>query len=84
MLAEAARLLRPQLVLAAQRLHRLMKQEIPAHLHNQIRGVFGIEFNSVIDMVCREMERRGLLEGAGEVCLSAPVILLDNASAFRL
>lgn len=83
-ISEAARLLCPQLTLLAQRLHRLMKQGIPVHLHSQIRGVFGIEFNSVIDMVCREMERRGMLEGAGEVCLSAPVILLDNASAFRL
>lgn len=61
-----------------------MKQEIPAHLHAQIRGVFGIEFNSIIDMACREMEKRGLLESPGEACLSAPVILLDNASAFHL
>lgn len=83
-LSQAAQMLRPQLTLTAQRLFHLMKQEIPVHLHPQIRGVFGIEFNSIIDMVCREMEKRGLLESPGKACLSAPVILLDNPAAFQL
>ncbi|MHB1152199.1 MAG: hypothetical protein ACYCWE_15830 [Eubacteriales bacterium] len=39
----------------------MMKSEIPKHLHDQIKGVFGAELNSVIAMVCDKLEEQGKL-----------------------
>lgn len=34
-------------------LYQLWQRDVPRHLHDQIRGVFGVEFNAIIDMLCR-------------------------------
>lgn len=61
LLKEAAKTLIPLLKPTADRLLRMMKAEIPAYLHDQIKGIFGIEFNMLIDMLCRQLQQRGVL-----------------------
>ena len=80
LLEEAAQPLAGQLAPIAQELHRQMKAEIPAHLHPQIRGVFGIEFNSIIDMVCHELLQRSVLAIPGEGVWGGQVVMLRAVS----
>lgn len=76
-LASPAGTLGELLLPAADGLYRLMKEEIPAHLHDQIRGIFGIEFNSIISMLCEMVLPRPWQEiFAGQV-----VMLLDATDA---
>lgn len=73
-----------QLQPPAQELHELMKKEIPPHLHGQIRGIFGIEFNSIIDMVCHELMQSGVLETPTVDCFAGQVIMLaPNLPSFK-
>ncbi len=46
---------------AVDKIYAMMKSEIPKHLHDQIKGVFGAELNSVIAMVCDKLEEQGKL-----------------------
>lgn len=55
---------------AVESLYRLMREEVPVHLHDQIRGVFGIEFNSIIAMLCEMLLPRPRQEiFAGQVVM---------------
>lgn len=74
LLREAAQGLIPLLRPVAERLLRLMKAEIPARLHPQIRGVFGIEFNALIDMLCRLLMRRGVLDAPAQGVFAGQVM----------
>ena len=56
-------------------LYLLMRRATPKHLHGQIKGVFGAELNSIIAMICDELERRELLEKPGGDCFAGQVIL---------
>ena len=55
-----------------------MKSEIPSRLHDQIRGVFGIDFNNLIAMVCEKLEADGLLDKPGGDGFAAQVIMLTG------
>ena len=69
----------------ANALHELMKAELPSHLHSQIRGIFGIEFNSLIDMVCSELLQLSVLQNPESDIFAGQVIMLSpNIPAFKL
>ncbi|MBR3873339.1 MAG: sigma-70 family RNA polymerase sigma factor [Clostridia bacterium] len=57
-------------------LHTLMKMEVPTHLHDQIPGVFGIDFNSIIDMLCMQLMDKGILEQPASGIYAGQVIML--------
>lgn len=55
--------------------YSIMRRATPKHLHEQIRGVFGAELNSIIAMICDELEKRGLMEVPSEEYFTRQVIL---------
>lgn len=55
--------------------YSIMRRATPKHLHEQIRGVFGAELNSIIAMICDELEKRGLMEVPSEEYFTGQVIL---------
>ena len=55
--------------------YKLMRRATPKHLHGQICGVFGAELNSVIAMICDEMEHEGFLEVPGEEYFTGQVVM---------
>ena len=64
------------LVPVADRLRDLMKQYAPVHLHSQIRGLFGIDFNAVIAVVCDIMEQKSTLEKPEPEMFAGQVIMV--------
>lgn len=77
--ASAGRL-REQLLPAVNGLYEMMRREIPAHLHDQIRGVFGIECNTIIAMLCELL----LLKPECDPFAGQIVMLLDAPAALPL
>lgn len=61
-------------------LYEMMRKEIPAHLHDQIRGVFGIECNTIIAMLCELL----LLKPECDPFAGQIVMLLDAPAALPL
>ncbi|MBR5545748.1 MAG: sigma-70 family RNA polymerase sigma factor [Clostridia bacterium] len=59
-------------------LYDFMKNTIPSRLHPQIRGLFGIEFNSIIDMICCELLDQSILESPTEGIFAGQVIMLES------
>ena len=55
--------------------YAIMRRATPKHLHEQIRGVFGAELNSIIAMICDELEMQGLLEVPGGEYFTGQIIL---------
>ena len=61
-------------------LYEMMRKEISAHLHDQIKGVFGIECNSIIAMLCELL----LLKPEADPFAGQIVMLLDAPAALQL
>ena len=57
LLHTAAQAILPVLKPAVQQLNELMKAEIPARLHDQIRGVIGVELGALIAMVLEQQQQ---------------------------
>ena len=83
LIKETAATLVPLLIPAARQLLALMKQDAPAHLHSQIGGIFGIDFNALIAMLCEALMEQGLLQMHGDGCFAGQVVmLLDEGVSF--
>lgn len=76
LLKGASQNLIPCLSPLANRLLRIMKAEIPVHLHDQIKGIFGVEFNALIDMLCRQLQERGVLETPANDIFAGQVMMV--------
>ena len=73
--AELADLLQP----AVDAIYQRLLCETPAHLHDQIRGMFGLEFNAIISMFCELLLPKPQASPfAGQV-----VLLTGDAPALR-
>jgi len=59
-----------------ERVYDIMRRATPKHLHEQIKGVFGAEINSVIAMICDEMERDGIIETPKEEPFTGQIMLV--------
>ena len=54
----------------------IMRRSIPKHLHEQIKGVFGAEINSVIAMICDVLEENARLERPQEDPFTGQIMLV--------
>ena len=72
---EAAAELAERLLPTVKGLYQRMLKDVPAHLHDQIRGIFGIECNSIIEMLCEL-----LLNKPEAAPFAGQVIMFVNAS----
>ena len=72
---EAAAELAGKLLPTVKGLYQRMLKDVPAHLHDQIRGIFGIECNSIIEMLCEL-----LLNKPEAAPFAGQVIMFVNAS----
>lgn len=72
--ADCADGLARRLIPTAERLLTLMKDSAPKHLHGQLRGLFGIDFNAIIAVVCDIMETEGLLAAPGTGAFAGQII----------
>ena len=61
-----------------EQIYGIMRRETPKHLHEQIKGVFGAELNSIIAMICDEFEQSGILETPQTEYFTGQVVLLMN------
>ena len=59
-----------------ERVYDIMCRATPKHLHEQIKGVFGAEINSVIAMICDEMECNGSIETPKEDPFTGQIMLV--------
>lgn len=85
LLAQAVQPLAEQLHPVATELYQLMLAEIPPRLHHEIRGIFGIEFNSIIDMICHNLAQQSVLESPEEGTFGGQVIMLKSiVHSFKL
>lgn len=57
---------------AVTELHELMKAEIPVRLHDQIRGIIGIELGTLIAMVIEQLQNVLVSDAAAQVLLILP------------
>ncbi len=57
-------------------IYKLICSATPKRLHEQIKGVFGAELNSIIAMICDEMEQSGLLEIPNDEYFTGQIILV--------
>lgn len=69
-----------KLLPAVDGLYEMMRREIPAHLHDQIKGVFGIECNTIIAMLCELL----LLKPEQDPFAGQIVMILDAPAALPL
>lgn len=58
-----------------------MKMEVPVHLHDQICGIFPMEFLSVIQMISHHMQQKGYLQKPRSGLLSGRVSMFYDQTA---
>ncbi|MDD6188477.1 MAG: sigma-70 family RNA polymerase sigma factor [Clostridiales bacterium] len=75
LIAEIAKPLSSMIYPQVEEIYKLMRRATPKHLHEQIRGVFGAELNSIIAMICDELEARDMLEAPGEEFFTGQIVL---------
>jgi len=66
-----------KLIPYAERLGLIMKKHAPEHLHGQIHGLFGIDFNAVIAVLCDMLEHDGNLEKPQTDIFAGQVIMIE-------
>lgn len=66
-----------KLIPYAERLGLIMKKHAPEHLHGQIHGLFGIDFNAVIAVLCDMLEHDGCLEKPQTDIFAGQVIMIE-------
>lgn len=60
----------------ADKLLEIMRKDTPAHLHDQLRGIFGCDFNAVIGMMCDVIEADGRLKPPSGEIFAGQVIMI--------
>lgn len=75
LITEIAKPLSDMIYPQVEEIYGLMCRATPKHLHAQIRGVFGAELNSIIAMICDEMEARNMLEAPSGEYFTGQIIL---------
>jgi len=76
LIAEFALPLAGMILPVVDKIYVMMKSEIPKQLHDQIKGVFGAELNSVIAMVCDKLEEQGKLVSPGDEYFTKQIIMI--------
>lgn len=77
---EMASSLVADLVPLVNRIYQLMKHDTPKHLHDQIKGCFGAELNSLIAMVCDELEDSGQLQKPENPYFTSQIFMIKKSN----